>query len=56
MTLRVTSWIVRCPAKQETLKNDPQPDNGDLLDKNESKVTQIEPNLPIEKFLMIDYL
>jgi hypothetical protein len=32
------------------------PDSGNFLDKKESKVTQIEPNLPIEKFVMTDYL
>ena len=32
------------------------PDSGTFLDKKVSKVTKIEPNLPIEKFLMIDYL
>jgi hypothetical protein len=31
------------------------PDRG-FWDKKESKVTKIEPNLPIEKFVMIDYL
>jgi hypothetical protein len=29
---------------------------GNLLDKKASKVTKIEPNLPIEKFVMADYL
>ena len=32
------------------------PDSGNFLDKKESKVTKIEPNLPIEKFVMADYL
>ena len=32
------------------------PDSGHFLDKKESKVTKIEPNLPIEKFVMTDYL
>jgi hypothetical protein len=32
------------------------PDSGNYLDKKESKVTKIEPNLPIEKFVMTDYL
>ena len=32
------------------------PDSGNFLDKKETKVTKIEPNLPIEKFLMTDYL
>ena len=32
------------------------PDSGNFLDKKESKVTKIEPNLPIEKFVMTDYL
>ena len=32
------------------------PDSGNFLDKKESKVTTIEPNLPIEKFVMTDYL
>ena len=32
------------------------PDSGKFLDKKESKVTKIEPNLPVEKFLMTDYL
>ena len=31
-------------------------DSGNFLDKKTSKVTRIEPNLPIEKFVMIDYL
>jgi hypothetical protein len=33
-----------------------KPDSGDFLDKQESKVTKIEPNLRIEKFVMTDYL
>jgi len=32
------------------------PDSGNFWDKEESKVTKIEPNLPIEKFVMTDYL
>ncbi len=32
------------------------PDSGNYLDKKETKVTKIEPNLPIEKFVMTDYL
>lgn len=32
------------------------PDSGNFLDKKESKVTKIEPNLPIEKFVMTQYL
>lgn len=32
------------------------PDSGNFLDKKESKVKKIEPNLPIEKFVMSDYL
>jgi len=32
------------------------PDSGNFLDKQESKVTKIEPNLPIEKFVMTQYL
>jgi hypothetical protein len=32
------------------------PRSGHFLDKKESKVTKIEPNLPIEKFVMTDYL
>lgn len=32
------------------------PDNGNFLDKKKSKVTKIQPNLPIEKFVMINYL
>lgn len=32
------------------------PDSGNFLDKKESKVTKVVPNLPIEKFVMIDYL
>ena len=32
------------------------PDSGNFLDKKESKVKRIEPNLPIEKFVMTDYL
>ncbi|MEJ7848217.1 MAG: hypothetical protein WKF92_09035 [Pyrinomonadaceae bacterium] len=31
-------------------------DSGNFLDKKETKVTQFEPNLPIEKFVMLDYL
>lgn len=31
-------------------------DSGNFLDKKTTKVTRIEPNLPIEKFVMIDYL
>ena len=33
-----------------------QPDSGKFLDKKKSKVTKIEPNLPIEKFVMTNYL
>lgn len=32
------------------------PDSGNFLDKKDSKVTKITPNLPIEKFVMTDYL
>lgn len=32
------------------------PGSGNFLDKKESKVTKIEPNLPIEKFVMTEYL
>jgi hypothetical protein len=32
------------------------PDSGNFLDKKESKVTKIEPNLPIERFVMTHYL
>lgn len=32
------------------------PDSGNFLDKKETKVTRIEPNPPVEKFVMIDYL
>jgi len=32
------------------------PDSGNFLDKKKTKVTRIEPNLPIEKFAMTDYL
>jgi hypothetical protein len=32
------------------------PDSGNFLDRKKTKVTRIEPNLPIEKFAMIDYL
>jgi hypothetical protein len=32
------------------------PDSGNFWDKKKSKVTKIEPNLPIEKFAMTDYL
>ena len=32
------------------------PESGNFLDKKESKVTKIEPLLPIEKFVMTDYL
>lgn len=32
------------------------PDSGKFLDKKKSKVTKIEPNLPLEKFVMINYL
>jgi hypothetical protein len=32
------------------------PDSGNYLDKRETKETKIEPNLPIEKFAMKDYL
>jgi hypothetical protein len=31
-------------------------DSGNFLDKKKTKVIRIEPNLPIEKFAMIDYL
>lgn len=31
-------------------------DSGKFLDKKESKVIKVEPNLPIEKFVMTDYL
>jgi hypothetical protein len=32
------------------------PDSGNFLDKRESKVTKIEPNLSIKEFVMTDYL
>lgn len=32
------------------------PDSGNFWDKEESQVSRIEPNLPIEKFVMTDYL
>lgn len=32
------------------------PDSGNFLDKKETRETRIEPNLPIEKFVMLDYL
>ena len=32
------------------------PDRGNIWDKEESKVINIEPNLPIEKFVLTDYL
>ena len=32
------------------------PDSGTFLDKKKSKVTRLDPNLPIEKFVMTDYL
>jgi hypothetical protein len=32
------------------------PDSGNFLDKKETKETKIEPNLPIEKSVMTDYL
>ena len=32
------------------------PDSGNFLDKKESKVITVEPNLPIQKFVMTDYL
>jgi len=32
------------------------PDSGTFWDKQKTKVTRIEPNLPIEKFVMTDYL
>nr|ART40723.1 L316 [uncultured bacterium] len=32
------------------------PDSGNFLDKKESKVIKIKPYLPIEKFVMTDYL
>ena len=32
------------------------PDSGNFLDKKESKVTKIEPNLPIENVVMTNYL
>jgi len=32
------------------------PDSGNFLDKKKSKVTKIEPNMPIEKFVMANYL
>lgn len=32
------------------------PGSGNFLDKKESRVTSIEPNVPIEKFVMTDYL
>ena len=32
------------------------PDSGNFWDKKTSKVTRIKPNLPIEKFVMTDYL
>ena len=32
------------------------PDSGNYWNKKKTKVTKIEPNLPIEKFVMLDYL
>ena len=32
------------------------PNSGNFLDKKESEVTKIDPNLPIERFVMTDYL
>jgi hypothetical protein len=32
------------------------PDSGNFLNKKKTKVTKVEPNLPIEKFVMTDYL
>jgi hypothetical protein len=32
------------------------PDSGNFLDKKETKVTKINPNLPIERFVMTAYL
>ena len=32
------------------------PDSGNFWDKQKTKVTRIEPNLPIEEFVMTDYL
>lgn len=32
------------------------PDSGNFLDKKESKLIRVEPNLPIQKFVMKDYL
>lgn len=32
------------------------PDSGNFLDEKETKITEIKPNLPIEKFVMTDYL
>ena len=41
--------------RKETLSTT-NPDSGNFLDKKESKVIKIEPNLPVEKFVMTDYL
>jgi hypothetical protein len=32
------------------------PESGNFLDQKKSKISKIEPNLPIEKFVMTDYL
>ncbi len=32
------------------------PDSGNLLDKKKTKIIKIEPNIPIEKLVMVDYL
>lgn len=32
------------------------PDSGNFLDKKESKIIKVEPNVPIQKFVMKDYL
>ena len=46
-------YLYRVKTENFSTKN---PDSGNYWDEKETKVTKIEPNLPIEKFVMLDYL
>jgi len=55
MNTHTTRIIIALEVRKESFSTT-NPDSGNFLDKKESKVTRIEPNLPIEKFVMTDYL
>src|SRR6266850_1788891 len=49
-------WYFYLHKVQKVSFSTTNPDSGEFFDKKESKVTKTEPNLPIDKFVMIDYL